>query len=43
MNDKSLFMNFWTKESTTTHKVLSSGDEPWRVWMWRQQIGERRF
>ena len=23
MNDKSLFMNFWTKESTTTHKVLA--------------------
>ena len=23
MNEKSLFMNFWTKESTTTHKVLA--------------------
>ena len=23
MNDKSLFMNFWTKESTTTRKVLA--------------------
>ena len=23
MNDKSLFMNFWTKEATTTHKVLA--------------------
>ena len=23
MNDKSLFMNFWTKESTTTQKVLA--------------------
>jgi len=23
VNDKSLFMNFWTKEATTTHKVLA--------------------